>query len=124
MENSDYLLTNKEKRRGFLGLYFGRMVMAISTGLLGVFLPIFLYNIFDGNIALVMSYYAIATGVYLFLVAFGAQFLNKFGFRKALVLASFFAVIINTAYYYTTPDNMCNLLPISLLFVIIFRLLF
>ncbi|HAS84733.1 MAG TPA: hypothetical protein DCS23_01510 [Candidatus Yonathbacteria bacterium] len=124
MENSDYLLTNKEKRRGFLGLYFGRMVMAISTGLLGVFLPIFLYNIFNGNIALVMSYYVVATGVCLFLVAFGAQFLNKFGFRKALVLASFFAVIINTAYYYITPSNMWPLLSISLLGLIMFRVLF
>lgn len=124
MESADYLLTNKEKRRGFLGLYFGRMVMAISTGLLGVFLPIFLYNIFNGDIALVMAYYAVATGVYLFLVAFGAQFLNRFGFRKALVIASLSAVVINTAYYFTTPENMWNLLPISLLFVIIFRLLF
>lgn len=124
MENSDYILTNKERRQGFFGLYFGRMVMAISSGLLGVFLPIFIYNLSDGNIPLVMAYYAVASGVYLFLVAFGAQFLNKFGFRKALVLASLSAVVINTAYYYTTPDNMWKLLPISLLFVIIFRLLF
>ena len=124
MENSDYLLTDKEKRSGFLGLYFGRMVMAISTGLLGVFLPIFLYNILGGDISLVMAYYAVATGVYLFLVAYGAQFLNRFGFRKALVLASFSAVVINTAYYFTTPENMWQLLPISLLFVIIFRVLF
>ncbi|MEK7092418.1 MAG: hypothetical protein AAB907_02230, partial [Patescibacteria group bacterium] len=124
MENIDYLLTNREKRRGFFGLYFGRMVMAISSGLLGVFLPIFLYTLSDGNIPLVMAYYAVASGVYLFLVAFGAQFLNRFGFRRALVLASLSAVVINTAYYYTTPDNMWSLLPISVLFVIIFRLLF
>ncbi|MBI5078087.1 MAG: hypothetical protein HZB11_01805 [Candidatus Yonathbacteria bacterium] len=124
MENSDYLLTSKEKRRGFLGLYFGRMVMAVSSGLLGVFLPIFLYNLSGGNIPLVMAYYAIASGVYLFLVAFGAQFLNRFGFRTALVIASFAAVVINTSYYFTTPDNMWSVLPISLFFVIIFRLLF
>lgn len=124
MENSDYILTNKERRQGFFGLYFGRMVMAISSGLLGVFLPIFIYNLSDGNIPLVMAYYAVASGVYLFLVAFGAQFLNKFGFRKALVLASLSAVAINTAYYYMTPDNMWKLLPISLLFIIVFRLLF
>lgn len=124
MENSDYLLTNKERRRGFFGLYFGRMVMAVSSGLLGVFLPIFLYNLSGGNVPLVMAYYAVASGVYLFLAAFGAQFLNRFGFRKALIVASFAAVIINTAYYFTTPANMWTLLPISILFVIIFRLLF
>ncbi|PIX56875.1 MAG: hypothetical protein COZ48_03915 [Candidatus Yonathbacteria bacterium CG_4_10_14_3_um_filter_43_12] len=100
------------------------MVMAISTGLLGVFLPIFIYNLSDGNVPLVMAYYAVASGVYLFLVVFGAQFLNKFGFRKALIIASLSAVVINSAYYFTTPDNMWVLLPISLLGVVAFRLLF
>lgn len=124
MEKSDHLLTNKELRKGFLGLYFGRMVMAISSGLLGIFLPIFLYNLFDGNVALVMGYYGAACLIYLFLVAFGAQFLNRFGFRRALVMASLAAVVINVAYYFTTPANMWTLLPISLLFVVIFRVLF
>lgn len=124
MENVDYLLTSREKRRGFLGLYFGRLVMAISTGLLGVFLPIFLYNIFEGDMVLVMGYYGISSVLYLFLVSFGVQFLNKFGFRKALVIASLSAATINIAYYFTTPDNMYFLLPVSILFLIIFRILF
>ena len=124
MENLDYLLTNKEKRRGFLGLYFGRVVMAISSGLLGIFLPIFLYVIFDGNVPLVMGYYAAACLGYLVLLAFGAQFLNKFGFRKALVFASIAAVGINIAYFYTTKENFWLLLSFSLFFVILFRLLF
>lgn len=124
MENLDHLLTNKEKRRGFLGLYFGRVVMAISSGLLGIFLPIFLYNIFDGNVSLVMGYYALACLGYLLLLAFGAQFLNRFGFRRALISASFAAVAINIAYYYTTRENLWLLLSCSLASVILFRLLF
>lgn len=124
MENLDYLLTNRERRRGFFGLYFGRMVMAISSGLLGVFLPIFLYNIFDKNLALVMAYYGTGAFVYLFLVAFGAQFLNQFGFRKALILANLAATALYVAYYFTTPDNMMVLLPLSLVFLVIFRMLF
>lgn len=124
MENTDHLLTNAELRKGFLGLYFGRVVMAIATGLLGVFLPIFLYNIFDGNIQLVMAYYAVSCLIYLFLVAYGAQFLNRFGFRKALVLASLAAAVINIAYFFLTKENLWVLLPVSLLFLVIFRLLF
>lgn len=123
-ENSDHLLTNIELRKGFFGLYFGRVVMAIATGLLGVFLPIFLYNILDGNIPLVMGYYASACFVYLFLVAFGAQFLNRFGFRKALVLASLAAAVINVAYYFTTKENMWVLLPLTQIILVIFRVLF
>lgn len=123
-ENSDHLLTNKELRTGFLGLYFGRVIAAVSTGLLGVFLPIFLYTILDGNIPLVMLYYGVSCIVYLFLVAFGAQFLNKFGFRKALVLASLAAAIINIAYYFTTKGNMMILLPLTIFFLVIYRILF
>lgn len=123
-ENSDHLLTNKELRTGFLGLYFGRVVAAISTGLLGVFLPIFLYTILDGNIALVMLYYAASCVAYLFLVAFGAKFLNRFGFRKALILASLAAAIINIAYYFTTKGNMFVLLPLTILFLVMYRILF
>ena len=124
MENSDHILTNKELRKGFFGLYFGRVVMAVASGLLGIFLPIFLYNILDGNIPLVMAYYASSCIAYLFLVAFGAQFLNRFGFRKALVLASISAATINIAYFFTTKENMLVLLPVSLVFLVIFRLLF
>lgn len=124
MKNQDHLLTNKEIRKGFLGLYFGRVVMAVASGLLGIFLPIFLYNILDGNIPLVMAYYVSSCVAYLFLVAFGAQFLNRFGFRKALVLASISAAAINGAYFFTTKENMLVLLPVSLVFLVIFRVLF
>ncbi len=123
-ENSDCLLTNRELRSGFLGLYWGRLLTAVSVGLLGVFLPIFLYNIFDGNISLVMLYYAASCFVYLFLVPLGAQFLNRFGFRKALILASFAAAAINFAYYFTTKENLIILIPLSLLFLVIYRILF
>lgn len=124
MKNLDHILTNKDLRKGFLGLYFGRVVMAVSTGLLGVFLPIFLYNILNKNMALVMGYYAVACFAYLILVAFGAQFLNKFGFRKALIIASLTAAIINVAYYFTTKENMAVMLPFTLVLLILFRLLF
>lgn len=124
MENADHILTNKELRRGFLGLYFGRMAMSIANGLLGIFLPIFLYNLFDGNVALVMLYYGIAGATYLFLVAFGARFLNRFGFRKSLVLGSFLAAVVNMAYYFTTKENVVTLLSFALISLAIFRILF
>lgn len=124
MENSDYLLTNKEKRQGFLGLYFGRMVMAVSSGLLGVFLPIFLYNLSGGSVSFVAAYYGAGALAYLFLVAFGAQFLNQFGFRRALILASLAAAGIYGTYFYTTAQNMWILLPLSLVFLVTFRMLF
>lgn len=124
MENADHLLTNKELRKGFLGLYFGRMSMAIANGLIGIFLPIFLYNILEGNVSLIMMYYGLTGLAYVFLVAFGAQFLNKFGFRKSLVLGSLLAAVVNAAYFFATKENALTLLSLSLISLVLFRMFF
>lgn len=124
MENADHLLTNEDLRRGFFSLYFGRMAMSIANGLIGIFLPIFLYNLLDGNVSLIMMYYALAGLAYVFLVAFGAQFLNKFGFRKSLVLGSFLAAVVNATYYFATKENAMMLLSLSLISLVMFRMFF
>ncbi|MFA5997093.1 MAG: MFS transporter [Candidatus Paceibacterota bacterium] len=124
METSDHLLTNKELRRGFFGLYFGRMAMSVANGLIGIFLPIFLYNLLDGNVSLIMLYYGLTGLAYVFLVAFGAQFLNKFGFRRSLVLGSFLAAVVNAAYFFVTKENAFLLLSCSLVALVLFRMFF
>lgn len=72
--------------RGFVSLYTGRTISLISGALLGLFLPIFLYNLFDQNFQAVVVYYTIGFFLFGITIAFGAGFLNKFGFRRALQL--------------------------------------
>ena len=124
MEHIGAALPGKERQRGFMGLYFGRVIMTISGGLLSVFLPIFLYNLFNKNIQGVMLYYIIAAFVYMVLVPFGVQFLNAFGFRKSLVTATIAAAIMYTALYFTTGETALYLIPLSLIALIAFRLFF
>lgn len=124
MEHAGSALSGEERRRGFIGLYFGRMVMSVCTGLLGVFLPIFLYNLFDGNIHKVTIYYASSCIIYLFLVALGAQFLNTFGFKKALILANVAAAGLYATYYFTNTDNAWLLIPLSIILLVMFRVFF
>jgi len=117
-------LTDKERRRGFLGLYLSRAIGTVSNALLGVFLPIFLYEIFDHNIQAVLAYYFIAAFAYMLLVALGAQFLNKFGFRKSLVVATIAAAGLNVGYYFLTKDNLLLVMPLILTLLVAFRLFF
>lgn len=124
MENSEQTYTSRELRRGFFGLYFGRMAMSIANGLIGIFLPIFLYNLLDRNVSLIMMYYGICGALYVLLVAFGAQFLNKFGFRKALILGSLLAAVVNAAYFFATKENALILLSLSLISLVLFRMFF
>lgn len=117
-------LTDREKRRGFLGLYFGRAVTTVSTALLGVFLPIFLYTTFNNSIQAVLAYYFVAALVYMLLVAVGAQFLNKFGFRKSLVVATIAAAGVNAGYYFMTKENALFVTPVIIALLVAFRVFF
>ena len=71
-------------KQGFIPLISMRVIQTLSGGLLGIFLPIFLFNLFDGNIKSVIYFFLIASLVYVIALAWGAQFLNEFGFRRAL----------------------------------------
>lgn len=114
-----------DKKRGFWGLYLGRSIFLISGGLLGVFLPIFLYEAFDGNFQLVILYYLLGNLAYGGLVAFGAQFLNKFGFKKALMLATVWGAIFYISLFLIDKfDAVYTLIPITLLSILLFRIFY
>lgn len=121
---SEAVLNSKELKRGFLGLYFGRIVMSVSTGLLGVFLPIFLYKLFGDNIHAVTTYYAAISFFYLLFVISGARLLNKFGFKRALIVATIVGAIVNICYYFLTAENGYIMMPFLVFLVLIFRLMF
>ncbi len=124
MDSSETTLSRKELKRGFQGLYWGRVITATSSGLLGVFLPIFLYELFDKNIYGAIAYYLSSAVIYMLLVAFGAKFLNKFGFRKALVFATIAAAAVNVCFYFITKDNALYVMPVLIALLVVFRLLF
>ena len=58
------------------------------------------------------------------LVAKGAQFLNKFGFRKALVVGTIAAAAVNVGYYFLTKENVLFIMPLIIFLLVVFRMLF
>jgi len=72
------------------------MVLRISSSLLGIFLPIFLYEIFNFNFRYVIYYYLIAHFLYATSVAWGAKYLNEVGLRRSLRIS----IIIGAFYYF------------------------
>ena len=123
------LLPNKkyfdgEVSRSFVYLYTAKTIGMIATGLLGLFLPIFLYNLFGQNIQQVFLYYAAGYFFYGLLVAFGAQFLNKFGFRKALRLSVFLNASFYTIFYFINESNLIYLIPLSIAIIVFYRIFY
>lgn len=110
--------------RGFISIYTSRMILRCSGALLGLFLPIFLYKLFNFDIRFVIYYYLIGHVLYLFLVAMGAKYLNKIGLRRSLRIS----IVLGAVYYFLfylleqysrdiTWELTCN--PLTILFIFI-----
>ena len=110
--------------RGFASLYAAKTIVMIATALLGIFLPIFLYNLFDKNFQYVVLYYGTASFLYGIFVGLGAIFLNKFGFRRALQVSAFLGALFYSIFYFIDKENFIYLIPFSILIVTLYRLFY
>jgi MFS family permease len=109
-------------RKGFLSLYGAKTMVMISTGFLGVFLPIFLLELFGGSFRLMVLYYGVGSLLYIIFVPLGAQFLNKFGFRNALRASVFLGALFYVIFYLIDHGNLMYLIPLSLIVVTLYRI--
>lgn len=81
---------------GFIAIYSGRMTLTVATQLLGLFMPIFLYQVFAFNIAWVLAYYILRDFLYLISLPLGPKvFMNKIGLKNSIRLG----VIFGSLYY-------------------------
>ena len=110
--------------KSLVRLYMGKTMAMTGTALLGLFLPIFLYNLFDEDFKLVIIYYGLASLFYGLTVIFGVQFLNKIGFRKGLQISVFLGALFYAIFYFTDKSNYLYLIPFSLFILVIYRLFY
>jgi len=93
-----------------VALYSNRIIQRIALGLLGLFLPVFLFQKYQ-SINLVLIFYLVSFIIYLFLAAPGAIIASRLTFKRALILS----VIGGTFYYVCFYFFDRNLLLFSLL---------
>jgi len=86
--------------QGFVAIYSGRMILRIAGSLLGIFLPIFLYEIFGFELKYVIYYYLINYILYPLIIGWGAQYLNKIGLRRSLQINLFFGALFYVCFYF------------------------
>jgi MFS family permease len=81
---------------GFIAIYSGRMILTVASQLLGLFMPIFLYQVFNFNIAWVLAYYILRDLLYLISLPLGPKvFMNRVGLKNSIRLG----VIFGSLYY-------------------------
>jgi len=115
---------DKNLSRGFLSLLKAKTIVMIASGLLGIFLPIFLYELFSNNFLYVALYFGAGYLLYVLFVPLGTKFLNYFGFRRALRISIFFSSFFYVIFYFINQDNMIYLAPLSIFIALIYKILY
>lgn len=113
---------NNEFKEGFLSLYGTKAVLMVGTGLLGLFTPLFLFELFGSDIRYVILFYGIASFLYALTVSLGAMFLNQFGFRNALRVSLLFGVLWYVILYFVDKENSIYLIPFAIIILTLFRI--
>ncbi len=108
---------------GFIALYASKSITRIASGLFVIFLPIFLYELFDKNFHYVMYYYLAGFFLYMVFVPLGAIFLNNFGFRKALKASIFFGALFYLFLFFVNQENFKYVIPLVIVVLLAFRVL-
>ena len=87
-------------QKGFVSIYASRMILQVSANLLGLFLPIFLYKLFDLNILWVIVYYLVRDVIYALTLPLGCKlFMNKIGIKNSLKLSIVFGALYYFIFY-------------------------
>ncbi len=95
------------RKDGFVQLFVSkRLIQGLATAMIGLFVPIFLYETAGLQFWVVGLYYAaISLGYALFLVP-GMTITNRIGFSRALALGSVFAVLQFVILFFMDESNI------------------
>jgi len=119
--------------QNFRMIFFSRITINSATQLMGLFLPIFLYQFFDLSIWSVIFYYLVVDSLYAGLVIWGCKgIMNKLGIKRSLQLSILFGSAYYTTFFlinrFVIPGDLLDnisawiwIIP-AMLFTLLFRL--
>lgn len=108
---------------GLVAIYSNRIIQQIASGLLGFFVPIFLFIYFDYYIQAVILFYGITFLLFGFLLPIGAKAMSKIGLKVSMILGSLFLVGYFVSLYLLS-NNIAFALILTISFVTLFRMLY
>ncbi|MDD4901698.1 MAG: hypothetical protein PHE24_01025 [Patescibacteria group bacterium] len=91
---------------GLVSIYSSRIILSIASSLMGLFLPIFLFEIFDLKLSYTLIYFLIDYAIYCAFVSLGAKFaLNKLGMKAAIIISTVWGSVYYLIFYFMTGAN-------------------
>lgn len=112
-----------KKDSGFLQLFISkRLIHGAAAAILGIFVPIFIYETTGEVFYFVAAYYALLSFLYAALLVPAMWVTNRVGFSRTLVLGGVFSVVMYTQMIFMTEDNFWHILPFLTVAIVGFRL--
>lgn len=106
-----------------MSLYSNRVIQQVAGGLIGVFLPIFLFGYFSGSIHKVLLFYIANFVLFGLFVPLGAMLMSRIGLKISMILGSLFLVGY-FVFLYLLSNNWFLALFLALGAVTLFRVLY
>ncbi len=99
------------------------VIVALANGLIGLFLPIFLFEEFNSSIYWVIVFYAVGCLLYGILVPFGAMWMEKIGLKRSMIIARFFTILFYLCLYFLRGNPLLFAVLANVV-LLIFRLFY
>lgn len=84
----------------FKSLTEARLLLRTAVGLLGLFMPAFLYTAFNFSFEAVVCYYLVGHLLYALILPWSCRLLNPLGFRRAMRLAIVFGAMHYASFFF------------------------
>jgi YQGE family putative transporter len=111
------------RKGGFLELFISkRLIQGLAAAMMGMFLPIFLYEVSGNQFLFPASFYAITALGYAILLVPGMKVTNAIGFSRALAFGTIFSITQFVLLYFTNETNYSTLIIPIMVAVILFRI--
>ncbi len=122
LRRSQNRVKKEEGNGGFLRLFISkRLIQGAATAILGIFVPIFLYETSGNQFYIVGGYYALLSFLYAIFLVPGMYAANRIGFSRSLVLGGIFSVCIYGTMFFLTPENIWTMLWPLTIAIVAFR---
>ncbi|MDO8668723.1 MAG: MFS transporter [Candidatus Buchananbacteria bacterium] len=102
---------------GVTALYSNIVIDEIGSGLVGLFLPIFLWEKF-GRLDFVLIYFLVIYVIYAVTVIFGAMLMSKLGQKASMIISVPFKVLFYLCLYYLSLGYPINIFVVLMIIMI------
>ena len=110
--------------RSLIYLYSNRTIQLVGIGLLGLFLPIFLFEKFNNSYYYVILFYLVSYLLTALFVPIGAMLMSKINLKRSMITGVFFLILYLLSFYFYDKSPLLILLIIALIVANFWRMLY